>query len=53
MKQKSSNEAHQKLRHDLKKAGDVLKHLKKKCGDGIYDEEFGLIMEEIQISLSK
>jgi hypothetical protein len=31
----------------------VLKHLKKKVGDGIYDEEYNVLMDEIIECLNK
>jgi hypothetical protein len=47
MRQRTSDEAQAKMKLELKKTIDVLKHLKRKVGDGFYDEEYALLLEEV------
>lgn len=48
MKDKTSDKALDGLKDELKRAYDVLRHLKKKVGGHAFNEEYGVVMNEIR-----
>ena len=51
MKDKTSDKALDGLKDELKRAYDVLRHLKKKVGGHAFNEEYGVVMNEIRQAL--
>ena len=51
MKEKTSEKALDGLKDELKRAYDVLRHLKKKVGGHAFNEEYGVVMTEIRQAL--
>ena len=48
MKQKTSDKVKHDLNTELKRAYDVLKHLKKKVGSNAFNEEYRVVMSDIK-----
>jgi len=48
IKQKTSEKVKTDLENELKRAYDVLKHLKRKVGGNAFNEEYRIIMKEIK-----
>ena len=51
MNEKTSDKAQESMKEELKRAYDVLKHLKKKVGAHAFNEEYGIVMGEIREAL--
>lgn len=51
MKDKTSDKALDGLKDELRRAYDVLRHLKKKVGGHAFNEEYGVVMTEIRQAL--
>ena len=51
MREKTSDKAQEGLKDELKRAYDVLRHLKKKVGPHAFNEEYGVVMNEIREAL--
>ena len=51
MNEKTSDKAQESMKEELKRAYDVLKHLKKKVGAHAFNEEYGFVMGEIREAL--
>lgn len=51
MHEKTSDKAQESIKEELKRAYDVLKHLKKKVGAHAFNEEYGIVMGEIREAL--
>ena len=51
MKEKTSEKALDSLKDELKRAYEVLRHLKKKVGAHAFNEEYGVVMSEIRQAL--
>jgi len=51
MKEKTSDKALDGLKDELKRAYEVLRHLKKKVGGHAFNEEYGVVMAEIRQAL--
>ncbi len=49
MKSKTSDEAKMKARDELSRTVNVLKHIKKRAGVGIYDVEYAALIEEVEL----
>ena len=52
LKEKTSAKAQQDLKIELKRAYEVLRHLKRKVGGNAFNEEYKLIMNEIRDALT-
>ena len=48
MKDKTSDKALDGLKDELRRAYEVLRHLKKKVGGHAFNEEYGVVMTEIR-----
>ena len=48
MKDKTSDKALVGLKDELRRAYEVLRHLKKKVGGHAFNEEYGVVMAEIR-----
>jgi len=51
MREKTSDKAQDSMKDELKRAYDVLKHLKKKVGSHAFNEEYGVVISEIREAL--
>jgi hypothetical protein len=51
MREKTSDKAQDSIKDELRRAYDVLKHLKKKVGAHAFNEEYGIVMGEIREAL--
>ena len=51
MKDKTSEKAQEGLKDELRRAYDVLRHLKKKVGSHAFNEEYGVVIAEIREAL--
>ena len=49
MKSKTSDEAKMKARDELSRTVNVLKHIKKRAGVGIFDVEYAALIEEVEL----
>ena len=52
MRDKTSDKAQESLKDELRRAYDVLRHLKKKVGQHAFNEEYGIVMTEIRNALN-
>jgi len=48
MKEKTSDKAQDGLKDELRRAYEVLRHLKKKVGSHAFNEEYGVVIAEIR-----
>lgn len=53
LREKSSIKVKHDLDNELRRAKDVLKHLKKKVGTNAFDEEYKMIINEIKAALGE
>lgn len=51
MREKTSDQAQENMKAELKRAHDVLRHLKKKVGCDAFNNEYKKVMEEIREAL--
>lgn len=51
LKEKMSEKAQDDMKIELRRAYDVLRHLKKKVGNNTYTEEYRMIMNDIREAL--
>ena len=51
MRDKTSDKAQENMKDELRRAYDVLRHLKKKVGAHAFNEEYGIVMNEIREAL--
>ena len=51
MREKTSDKAQDSMKDELKRAYDVLRHLKKKIGVHAFNEEYGIVINEIREAL--
>ena len=52
MREKTSDKAQDGMKDELRRAYDVLRHLKKKVGPHAFNEEYGIVMTEIRNALN-
>jgi len=52
MRNKTSDKAQEGMKDELRRAYDVLRHLKKKVGPHAFNEEYGVVMTEIRTALN-
>ena len=52
MREKTSDKAQEGMKDELRRAYDVLRHLKKKVGPHAFNEEYGIVMTEIRNALN-
>ena len=52
MRDKTSDKAQEGMKDELRRAYDVLRHLKKKVGAHAFNEEYGIVMNEIRVALN-
>lgn len=52
MRDKTSDKAQESMKDELRRAYDVLRHLKKKVGPHAFSEEYGVVMAEIRAALN-
>ena len=51
MRDRTSDKAQEGMKDELRRAYDVLRHLKKKVGQHAFNEEYGIVMAEIRNAL--
>ena len=52
MREKTSDKAQDGMKDEVRRAYDVLRHLKKKVGAHAFNEEYGIVMTEIRNALN-